>query len=337
MRVAGLCEPIPSAMYRLMYPLLELQRHGHEIAPPDQRGGNQQRWLESADVVLVYRTADDRTRNLLRRLREHGVAVVWDNDDDFLTMPKLRHLRRRTGGMSNEAVFRVVARMARLADVVTATSEPIAATYRDAGATRVEVIENHLPHDILRPPATHDGIVIGWIAAVEHAGDVAALHLDDAVARLLDTHPDVRFESVGVDLGITHPHYRHTPKLPFGELPDTMARWDIGIAPLTDTPFNRARSNIKLKEYAASHLPWLASPVGPYAPLGEQQGGRLVPDDAWLPALEALVTDTTARTRLAQAARTWATTQTIATALPRHLAVLTEAIERATTGAPAAL
>jgi glycosyltransferase involved in cell wall biosynthesis len=334
MRVAGLCEPIPSAMYRLMYPLLELQRHGHEVAFPDQQGANRMRWLETADVVLVYRTADDRTRNLIRRLKERGVAVVWDNDDDFLTMPKVRHLRRRTGGMSNEAVFRVVSRMARLADVTTATSEPIAASYRDAGATRVEVIENHLPHDILRPRVAHDGIVVGWIAALEHAGDIAALGLDDAVARLLDAHPGVRFECVGVDLGLAHDRYRHTPKIPFGELPDAMARWDVGIAALTDTPFNRARSSIKLKEYAASQLPWLASPVGPYANLGEEQGGRLVPDDGWFAALDALVADAAARDRLSQASRAWAETQTIATALPRHLAVLTEAIEIATaTGA----
>ena len=39
---------------------------------------------------------------------------------------------------------------------------------------------------------------------------------------------------------------------------------------------NRARSNIKLKEYAAAGACWLASPIGPYVGLGEKQGGRLV-------------------------------------------------------------
>jgi len=41
-------------------------------------------------------------------------------------------------------------------------------------------------------------------------------------------------------------------------------------------------------EYAASDLPWLALPVGPYAGLGEEQGGGLV-DDAWFDALERVV------------------------------------------------
>src|SRR5207302_1085104 len=79
--------------------------------------------------------------------------------------------------------------------------------------------------------------------------------------------------------------YRHDPYLPFAELPRRLSRWDIGIAPLADIPFNLARSDIKLKEYAASELPWLASPVGPYAGHGEAQGGRLVPDDGWFEAL----------------------------------------------------
>src|SRR5207249_1565318 len=75
----------------------------------------------------------------------------------------------------------------------------------------------------------------------------------------------------------------------FLELPHRIGSFDIGLAPLADLPGNRARSDIKVKEYAASGVPWLASPVGPYVQLGEEQGGRLVPDDLWFEALDRLV------------------------------------------------
>jgi glycosyltransferase involved in cell wall biosynthesis len=85
----------------------------------------------------------------------------------------------------------------------------------------------------------------------------------------------------------------------------------IGIAPLIDSAFNRGRSNVKLKEYAAAGAVWLASPVGPYLGMGEDQGGRLVEDDGWYEALDRLVRDHADRAALARRASAWARKQTI--------------------------
>lgn len=112
------------------------------------------------------------------------------------------------------------------------------------------------------------------------------------------------------------------------EQPCRERRFDIGIAPLADTPFNRARSNVKLKEYAALGIPWLASPVGPYAGLGTEQGGRLVGDGEWEEALRSLIRHPLRRRRLAEAARSWAATQTIETAAPLWEATFEEAVRR---------
>jgi glycosyltransferase involved in cell wall biosynthesis len=97
----------------------------------------------------------------------------------------------------------------------------------------------------------------------------------------------------------------------FDELPRRIAEWDIGIAPLADIPYNATRSDIKVKEYAACGVPWLASPFGPYSDLGEAQGGRLVHDDGWFEALDRLVARRRERKRLSRKGRAWAKRQTM--------------------------
>jgi hypothetical protein len=45
--------------------------------------------------------------------------------------------------------------------------------------------------------------------------------------------------------------------------------------------------------------------------LGEERGGRLVPDDEWFEVLERLITHPRERRRLARKARAWAKRQTV--------------------------
>jgi len=111
----------------------------------------------------------------------------------------------------------------------------------------------------------------------------------------------------------------------FTDLPDRIGGFDIGIAPLADIAWNHARSDIKLKEYAASGVPWLASPVGPYLGLGEGEGGRLVPDDGWFEALDRLVSRPRERRKLSKKASAWAKRQTVDAAAERWERVFSEA------------
>jgi hypothetical protein len=186
----------------------------------------------------------------------------------------------------------------------------LAEKYRAAGVKRVEVIGNYLAPDVPRPRHRHEGVVIGWVAGGEHYADVARIRIVDALNRLIAKHPHVRVECIGVDLRLSG-RYRHDPEVAFHDLPGRIGGFDVGIAPVADIPCNRARSDIKVKEYAASGVPWLASPVGPYAGLGEKQGGRLVPDDAWFEALDRLVDGARDREQLGRNGAAWARGQTM--------------------------
>jgi hypothetical protein len=68
---------------------------------------------------------------------------------------------------------------------------------------------------------------------------------------------------------------------------------------------------VKAREYAAAGVPWLASPVGSYAHLGAEEGGRLIEDDGWFDALDSLIRKRRERSKLAKHAKAWAKQETI--------------------------
>jgi hypothetical protein len=189
----------------------------------------------------------------------------------------------------------------------------LAEHYRAAGVENVTVIGNHLPTAVpdFGSSSKHDGVVLGWVAEHEHRTELERLPIASALRTLLDSHPDLRVISVGLRLPIQSDRYEHIAAVPLLELLRTTRRFDIGIAPLADTPFNRSRSDIKLKEYGSGCAAWLASPVGPYRGLGEAQGGLLAADDEWVAKAGELIRNARRRRRLAKRALKWARDQAI--------------------------
>jgi hypothetical protein len=330
MRIGAAFEPTAAAYYRGVYPLEEMMRRGHEIVWPENDTGEAKVGeFGACDVIYVFRRSEEALRRPLAQLAARGVGIVWDTDDDLSAIPRRSPNFKTIGGLRGQRRFTETLRMARLAHVMLASTETIRAKYEKAGVSRIEVMENYLPRKLKRRRTRHDGLIVGWIAGIEHTEDAMALGLRETLERVLAEHPDVRVESVGVDLRLAERYVRHHT-IHFNSLPDHMARYDIGLAPIVDIPFNAARSNIKVKEYAASEVPWLASPRGPYAGLGERNGGLLVDDDAWGSALDALIRDKRARKNLAKAGRSWAKTQTIDRQADRFEALLRTAAQRAT-------
>jgi hypothetical protein len=290
-----------------------LRDRGHDIvrcASSSQRTPFSE--LRSCELLHVYRSADAHTVELMRRCQQLGIAVTWDNDDDVAAL-EMHSIKSATRSEMNPARDLAAQERALLfADVATTTSRVLANQFLERGARRTTVVENFLPPEFASGTRrTHDGTVVGWVAALEHEADVRLLGLNQIFRGVLEAHPDVRIATVGLNLNLDHPRYNWIEAVPFDRLADVIRTFDIGIAPLADTAFNRSRSNIKVKEYAIAGLPWLASPVGEYATLGARQGGRLVSNDRWGSAIAALVTSRLRRITLALRARTWARGHTI--------------------------
>ncbi len=330
MKLGIICERNANSFYRAIFPLRALQRRGHEVVWPGLDWQDVPlRRLVACDLVHCYRRTD--RLDDLRELARHGVAISFDNDDDFLAseagavgvgLDKRRHYNK---------IARETIAGARLADLVTTTSERLVDFYRAAGAEHVVALGNHLEDTLegFGSPAAHDGVVVGWVAAIEHRTELERIPIASALRELLAAHPDLRVLSVGLRLPLGPERYEHVDRVNYVDLIKTANTMDIGIAPLVDTPFNRARSDVKLKEYASAGAAWLASPVGPYAGLGEAEGGMLVADGDWTLRIDELVRKGRRRRKLAKRGLRWARNEVIDRHVARWESAFLDAIDRA--------
>ncbi|HXE46559.1 MAG TPA: hypothetical protein VN635_15355 [Conexibacter sp.] len=338
LRLAVAVQRTANGRYRAILPLQELARRGHTVMWPGhasyralQNGSAPSGW----DAFHVQQLHDEQALAVMRRLRDAGIAVVWDTDDDISAITRGSEAWHRHGGRRKiRRSFERAVAAARTAHLVTTTNEHLAQVYREQGAEHVVAVENYLgPEDLVHPRKRHQGVVIGMTCAGEHEPDVKRLRLAATLEQVLERHDGVRVIAIGVDLRLRSKHrYEYVWGCEIEELIPLEAEFDIGLAPLCDTRFNRARSNVKLKEYGAAGAMWLASPVGPYAGMGEAQGGLLVGEDAWGPALEALLQDPDRRRALAARARRWAEGQTIRAGAARWQAAFRDAVLRARGG-----
>jgi glycosyltransferase involved in cell wall biosynthesis len=328
MKLGFICETTANAYYRAILPMRALERRGHSVHWPSNTYNPPLRELLDCDLVHCYRRTD-RLEDL-RKLSARGIAISFDNDDNYAVAEVSEKGAGLEGRRHNNAIFRDILKASKLADVTTTPNETLAEYYRSIGAENVTVIENHLEEKMFGfgLKSKHPGIVVGWIAGIEHEPDLKRIPVADALSRLLQTHPELRILTVGVPLPLRSERYEHLKEVDFLELLKITSRIDIGIAPLADTAFNRCRSNVKLKEYASGGTPWLASPVGPYLGLGEDQGGLHVADEDWLAAIDTLIRDQRMRKRLAKRALRWAKAQTIQHHVHTWETALHGAIER---------
>jgi glycosyltransferase involved in cell wall biosynthesis len=314
-RIAVIHNPdLANGAYRAVIPMAALQRRGHEVKRFIHRDCEPTLSIEELaefDVVHVYRLIINNDDDYVNKLHEAGAIVSFDNDDDAASVPP-ELWQSLMGDVTEEWVELVVSEYERTLallpqiDLVTTPSPVLAKRFEAAGAQDVCVIDNYLPPEFLRiRPEGRPGFIIGWHAGREHALDRDRLGIQETLTRILDAHGHVHVVSIGVDLGIESNRYTRVIGVGFRQLTNHLADFDIGIAPLADTDFGRARSSVKVREYAAAGVPWLASAVGPYEGLGEDEGGRLVGDEEWLEALEELIRSPRARARLRRRGKRW--------------------------------
>ena len=294
------CDNGGCGWYRLRWPAEVLQVAGHDVIVAESFdalffNGQMIRPLVEADVIVLQRPLARAVVEAIPAIQARGTAVVVEVDDDFHALPKGHGARRGTSVANDPDHNRMWLRRAcEQADLVTVTTPALADRYGSHG--RVRVLPNLVPAAYLEVPSHPSremAPTVGWTGSVvTHVGDMDVL--GGVIPEVL-AETGARFVSWGV--GLTEEALGVKGRVrPWADLrgayPRQVADLDVGLVPLADNAFSRAKSALKGTEYAALGVPFVGSPRADYLRLHAEVGVGIfaeTPED-WRRELTALLT-----------------------------------------------
>ena len=271
-----------------------------------------------ASHIIIYRAPWSAQLQLLCDLaREEHKPVYFDIDDlvfDTLYTDQLSY----TQGLSEKEKGNYDAGVKNYGKMLAACDGAITSTnqlkeellkYKDsvllnrnlASSELIAVSSQFLKEDF----GADDRIKIGYFSgSISHNENFELIK--PAIKEVLDNYPFVELHIVG-HLDIPQDMKQYTQRIVVHEyvdwkaLPQLISQVDINLAPLVDSVFNRAKSEIKWIEAALVKVPTIASHIGAFADMMiDGQTGLLAKDSEWKEKLESLILSADLRRELAE-------------------------------------
>ena len=271
-----------------------------------------------ASHIIIYRAPWSAQLQLLCDLaREENKPVYFDIDDlvfDTLYTDQLSY----TQGLSEKEKGNYDAGVKNYGKMLAACDGAITSTnqlkeellkYKDsvllnrnlASSELIAVSSQFLKEDF----GSDDRIKIGYFSgSISHNENFELIK--PAIKEVLDHYSSVELHIVG-HLDIPQDMKQYTQRIVVHEyvdwkaLPQLISQVDINLAPLVDSVFNRAKSEIKWIEAALVKVPTIASHIGSFEDMMiDGQTGLLAKDSEWKEKLESLILSADLRRELAE-------------------------------------
>lgn len=227
------------------------------------------------DLLVMQRVGTPGQLAVLRWAHEQGIATVLDFDDAMWCIDK-DNLAWRSWNLANRHSqhWKICDTAAEIADLITVTTDGLARRYgRRHG--RTEVIPNCVPFSATEIPRLEDNEVFtaGWAGFTKtHPGDCqvskpatkAVLEAGAALRVIADAEGAA--EEWGIDPALVDsvPPQRLGP-----EWYRNLSALDLMLVGLRDTPFNRAKSFLKVLEAGSMGVPSIAPDNPPHRALAK--------------------------------------------------------------------
>ena len=231
-------------------------------------------------------------------IRKRNIPYVLDFDDAIF-----HNYDRHPSRLVRAALGDKLQRLIRESAAVFAGNDYLADYARAAGARNVLLVPTVVDPDRYPVhPSNDDGTIrIGWIGTPANARYLEPCI--EAINALADKHR-LQLTTIGAApvLGLRAPQ----ENLPWSLENEgtSLSRIDIGVMPLTDTPWERGKCGYKLIQYMAAGKPVIASPVGVNTSIATPEVGLLAASvDEWISAIDRLAGDRKMRQRMGAAAR----------------------------------
>lgn len=321
--------------YRLRFPAEALNAQGTEIvvSPPGPRMLWDKSWEGLPeppssvsvvglaepypfDVIVLQRTGRRFWADAIPLLQAAGTRVVVDVDDALDLIPHRNVVRDsmdpRKDAIHNHAWLREACKRA---DLVTCATQALVEHY---GYGHGVFLPNLVPERYLSIKAEKRPNTIGWSGTVgTHPDDLEVTR--GAVQSTLDAAPDWSFHVVGSAVEVAKalglrkdpsegrsirlPDLIGRPRfqVPFDDWAPQVAEIEVGIVPLSDSPFNRVgKSALKAMEFSSLGVPVVMSPTPDNVRMNRHGIGALAASPGqWRRQLRRLTKSSGARTELA--------------------------------------
>lgn len=296
--------------YRLIWPAKVLRAQGYEveITPPGMRGTHitattthdgelvKVHYPEDADVICIQRPTHKYLKEMIPLIQADGIAVVVDMDDHLSYIhpdnPAFAMMHPRNAGDHNWLNCEIACRRAA---AVVASTPALFKYYAPHG--RGAVLRNCVPTTFLTLDEDKEYPGFGWAGSAQtHPDDLNVV--GDAARKL--TREGFKYYALGPGYKIREVlGLDESPEtfgtIPIQEYPLEISRLRVGLAPLTLSKFNDAKSWLKPLEYAATGTPSVIAPTSEYLELNKlgvglvartpkewyRQTKRLLTDDAF--------------------------------------------------------
>ena len=305
--------------YRVLNKAEQLRKHGFAVKVVNLTDF-QLSMAQNASHIIIYRSPiSPELLRLCHLAKEYGKPVFFDIDDlvfDTVYTDQLSY----TQGLNSvekgnyDAGVRNYGYMLENCDgAITSTNQLQEELYkyqskvllnRNLASDELIAISSQYLKDYSQ---TSDIVKIGYFSgSISHNENFELIK--PAIKQLLKKYSNVQLHIVGIldipeDMKpfenqiVTHDY------VDWDKLPALISEVDINLAPLVDSIFNRAKSEIKWIEAALVKVPTVASKIGAFSDaIVDGETGLLATDDQWFDKLETLVLSPELRQKIADAA-----------------------------------
>ena len=305
-RQTGKCHVL--LIYREMIPSIRLCGHSQLQALADQgrieyRAVQEMqlsaRTMSWADTVILGRLDNWYEEQLARVLHRAGRRLVYILDDDLLNIPPAIS---SASYYSQKVIQDNIRSMIAMSDAIMSPSPLLLEKYAVDGREAVRMEEPALGSVPYAPHYPGAPVRIGFAGSIDRTSDVESI-LGQALLQVKEKYGDrVSFGFIGAlpsfarQLDATCVAYLDS----YDEYRERLngMKWDIGLAPMPDTPFHNCKHYNKFCEYAAAGIAGIYSDCPPYTFIPNREAvGRFCRNDSreWFEQICAEIDDAATR------------------------------------------